>query len=158
MESPTTIWSKFTLFSEAASQAVSQVIGSLVFDSNLRLTPMAVRRSSPLKSRRMVYQANLLTICLEMQDGGDGRTTIIGQIMPGDRVSLDGVELWVERGNQPVAIGAASYSGDFRLAGIRPATYTLILRTVPVPSETAPHSTRGEIILGPITVGVGQRA
>ncbi len=150
MKSPYTYWSKFSLL----LPSVQQVVATLIFDSSFQLQP-AVRRSTALNPRRLVYQADTLTICLELEESGSGRATLIGEIVPKDQLLPRRVELWADQTGEPVAVGAINDFGFFRLGDIRPATYTLVLRDVPMDPDGPEEASSGEIVLGPIAFTVG---
>ena len=164
MKAPHTYWSKFTMvlpsIQEFGQQLGQQVKATLVFDSAFQLQPIAVRRaSSALNPRRLVYQADTLTICLELQESGDGKATLVGEIAPKDHPLPRRVELWSEQQGSPLARAPINDFGFFQLAGIRPATYTLVLRAVtppPGPEDSGTPPCAGEIVLGPIAFTVGR--
>ena len=57
---------------------------------------------------RLVYQADTLTFCLELEESGNARATLVGEIVPKDQALPRRVELWADQTGEPVAVGAVN--------------------------------------------------
>jgi len=102
-------------------------LARLVFDTFRDPLPAGVR-SATLSGRQMLYRVLEFDIDIRVDESGNGRSRISGQVLPGPDRSLDavaGAEVALSTGRRVVALSTTNEIGEFAFEGLADGDYAL---------------------------------